>query len=49
MALAVNQLSGFGSGGGAAARADMGDLHQTDLVFHFRADTGITEATGVSA
>ena len=34
---------------GAAARAGMGDLHQDDLVFHFRADTGITEATGVSA
>jgi len=44
--LTVNAASGFGSGGGG--RAAMGDLHQTNLVFHFRADTGITEATGVS-
>ena len=39
----------FVGAGVAAGRADMGDLHQNDLVFHFRADTGITEATGVSA
>jgi len=32
-----------------SSRADMSELHQTNLVFHFRADTGITEATGVSA
>ena len=31
-----------------SSRADMSELHQTNLVFHFRADTGITEATGVS-
>ena len=44
--LTVNAASGFGSGG--AGRVAMGDLHQTNLVFHFRADTGITVGTGVS-
>ena len=45
--LTVNAASGFGSGG-AAGRADIGDAPQTNLVSHFRADLGITIATGVS-
>ena len=40
--LNVNAASGFGSGGGGGGRADMGDLLQDDLAWHFRADQGIT-------
>ena len=46
--LTVNAASGFGSGGGAAGRADVGDAPQTNLIYHWRADTEVTEATGVS-
>jgi len=46
--LGTSQLSGFGSGP-AGGRVDMSELHQTNLAFHFRADTGVTVATGVSA
>jgi hypothetical protein len=41
--LATNNLSGFGGGGGAA-RADMSDAPQSNLIIHSRADVGITES-----
>ena len=46
MAITGNNVLVGASGGG---RADVGDAPQTNLVWHFRADVGITEATGVSA
>ena len=46
--LGTSQLSGFGSGP-AGGRTLAGDVSQTNLIFHFRADQGITTATGVSA
>ena len=47
--LTVNAASGFGSGGGGPARVAMGDAPQTNLIWHTRADTGVTVVTGVSA
>ena len=46
--LTVNAASGFGSGG-AAGRADVGDAPQTELIWHFRADVGVTDSSGVTA
>ena len=42
----IKKPFGFGAGGGRTAA---GDVSQTNLIFHFRADQGITTATGVSA
>lgn len=47
--LTVNEASGFGSGGGAGGRADVGDAPQTNLKYHFRADVGVTDSSGVEA
>ena len=47
--LTVNEASGFGSGGGAGGRADVGDAPQTELIWHFRADVGVTDSSGVTA
>jgi len=46
--LQANNLIGFGAGGGGWSRAAMADAPQTNLIHHYRADTGITEVTGVS-
>ena len=41
----IQKPFGFGVGG----RAPMSDAPQTDLILHWRADTGVTIATGVSS
>ena len=46
MALAVNQLSGFGSGGGGGG-ASVGDAPQTNLIHHWAHDVGVTESGGL--
>ena len=42
----IKKPFGFGAG---SSRTAAGDVSQTNLIFHFRADQGITTATGVSA
>ena len=42
----IKQPFGFGAAGG---RADVSDAPQTELIWHFRADVGVTDSSGVTA